>query len=645
MIQLKVIPLFIAVFISLFIVSLPSQARWATYADAPAEVEFYNSEIVVDKDGNSVEIVERQIKILNESGRNAFGVARLQYNENQQKIEIIEAKTIINGKEYVVPKDMIEIKPIASEVQGFDQLFQILISFPHLAQGSSVYVKYKLTERKQPLPNYFAYKLTYGGGAYWKKAHIKIKSELPLQLLTNDPSNRLDVKQSTENKYCVIEVTTKKEAFDELFNESPSNQVPDSLKTWISVSSYKTFEDLAKAASKDYESVINQALPPLQEAIRKEAAKATNSVDQINTVTSLLNEKIRYMGDWRTVEGRYTPRSLKAVADSGVGDCKDFSASTIAILRSLGYKAQAAIVMRGMAYIPPEKELPSYLNFNHAIAKITDKDGKVFWIDATNFASMAGKIFPDISYRHALVIDSQNPSYEQIPMIEFQNSGTLIEDSIEIKENDILSRTGSIKLMGEEAQPSTGAGLAHSLQCIEEIVIKEVSGESCPLNKKVTLPPLNSRIVKDLTIGYSYEQENSLLLTNEGLGILLNFLWSAPFIDAADDQEGTTFVGLPTTLDKKTLIKNADAEKTKSLTYNFKTPWIEARRDCRIVDHGVEIHDHVCILKSFITAEEVKSKQFKELRGLIKKYCNRFAVIITKMNSIENKPSPLATGG
>jgi hypothetical protein len=216
---------------------------------------------------------------------------------------------------------------------------------------------------------------------------------------------------------------------------------------------------------------------------------------------------------------------------------------------------------------------------------------------------------------------------------------------VEIKENDVLSRTGSIKLMGEEAQPPTGAGLGHSLQSIEESIIKEVSGEASPAKKKVSLPPLNSRIVKDLTIGYSYEQENSLLLTNVGSGVLLNFTWSAPFIDTSDDQEGTTFVGLPTTLDKKTIIKNVDAERAKSLAYNFKSPWVEARRDCRVVDQGIEIHDHICILKSFITADEVKSAKFKELRGIIKKYCNRLAIIITKTNSVENKPSPLATGG
>jgi hypothetical protein len=623
----------------------PAQARWAHYEDAPAEIEFYNSDIVVDKDGISVEIVEKQAKILNEAGRSGFGVERLQFNENHQKIEIIEAKTIVDGKEYIVPKEMIEIKPLASEIKGFDQLFQIFISYPHLGIGSRVYLKYRIIEKKQPLPNYFAIKFYYGIGAYWKKTKLTIKSELPFHILENDPAGRLAIKKGKENKYHTLEIISKKPAYDDLMNEPSSNQVPDRLRTWVSVSTYKDYEDFSKVLAKDYEAVINQDLPPLQETIRKEAEKATNPVDQINAVTSLLSEKIRYMGDWRTIEGKFAPRSLEAVANSGVGDCKDFSASTAAILKSLGYKAQVAVVMRGMAYLPPEKSLPSFLNFNHAIVKITSKDGKVFWIDPTNFTSMADGVYADITDRPVLVLDSKTPSYENIPSIDFKHSKITYQDTIEILDNWAVSTTGSIKLIGEQAQGPTGAGLSHSLQAIEESIIKEVSGEASPSKKKVVLPPLNCRTVKDLEVSYSYEQENALLLTNEGPGILLNFLWSQPFVDTSDDQEGTMFVGLPASLIKKTIIKDVDAEKSKAVAYNFTSPWVEAKRECHVVDQGVEISEEIYILKSFVTAEEAKSKQYKELKGLIKKYCNKFAIIVTKVDKKKINQSPLATGG
>ncbi len=633
-------------FSSLFLSS--AHARWAKYEDAPAEIEFSTSDIVVDKEGKSEEVVEKQIKILNETGRNLFGVERVHFNENIEQVEILEAKTIVDGQEHIVPKEMIETKPLASEVRGFDQLFQILISYPHVGVGTKLYLKYKVKTLKQPLPNYFALKYSYGQGAYWKKASLKLKSELPFHMLVNDPHEQLEVKEYKEGKYYKLDITSKKPAYNDLANEPATHQIPNHLKTWVSLSTFDRFEDFSKALAKDYEEAINQDLPPLQESIRQAAADISNPVDQINKVTSLLSEKIRYMGDWRTIEGKFAPRSLKAVAESGVGDCKDFSASTAAILKSLGYKAQAVVVMRGTSYIPPKKSLPSFFMFNHAIVKVTAKDGKIFWIDPTNFASMADGIFPDISERPVLVLDTKEPSYETTPPINDQHSKMVIKATMEVTDRDILKTEGELKLIGETAQEFTGAALSHSLQLIEEAVIQILSGEASPLKKKVTLPPLDSRIVKDLVVTYAYDQENNLLLTNTGSGILFNFSWANDFINTSTTQEGTTFVGLPMTLQRTTTIKNVDAEQAKALAYTFKTPWVEAKRECCLSDDGVKMVEKITILKSFITAQEVKSKEFQELRQTIKKFCSKIALIVSKLPTEKPKESvnvPLAKGG
>jgi hypothetical protein len=369
----------------------------------------------------------------------------------------------------------------------------------------------------------------------------------------------------------------------------------------------------------------------LQASIKKNAATFSNPVDIINSVTSQLSEKIRYMGDWRTIEGKFSPRSLKAVADSGVGDCKDFSASTAAILNSLGFKAHAALVMRGLAYLPPEKTLPSYYNSNHAIVKATSKDGQIFWIDPTNFTSMADGIYPDISDRPVLVLDSQNPSYENIPSINANHAKMIIKERLEIKDNDLLKTQGEMSLTGERAQPFTGAALSHSLQLIEEAVIQTLSGETSPLNPKVVLPPLNSRIVKDLLVIYAYEQENHLLLTNKGPAILLHFSWTDNLVDTSPTQEGTTFIGLPMTQHKKISFPNMDAEQAKTLTYQVKTPWVEAKRDCRAGEQGFEMIEDSKVLKSFISAQEVRSKQFQDLRNDLKKYASKLALVVSSL--------------
>ena len=55
----------------------------------------------------------------------------------------------------------------------------------------------------------------------------------------------------------------------------------------------------------------------------------------------------------------------------------------------------------------------------------------------------------------------------------------------------------------------------------------------------------------------------------------------------------------------------------------------------------------IIILKSFITAEEVKSKEFQNLRQSIKKYCSKIALIISNLPMQDLKKSvdaPLAKG-
>ena len=445
-----------------------------------------------------------------------------------------------------------------------------------------------------------------------------------------DPDNKLEINHKKEGKYQVIDVNLKTPVCNVLINESPDNQIPDSAKTWMGVSTCSQFEELSRALSKDYEKIIHQVLPPLHESVKQAAQDIKSFPDQINKITSLLSEKIRYMGDWRTIHGRYVPRPLKDAAERQVGDCKDFSASTAAILNSMGYKAQVALVRRSLNYLPPEKTLPSLDNFDHAIVKVTAKDGQVFWIDPTNFTSMANGIFPDIAGRPVLVLDSQTPVYETIPAIDPAQSKIILEKTIELKGAGIVSTQGSIQFIGNAAQQITGAVLIKSLGEIKEDIIRFLSDENFPLSSSVNLPDLTSRVVKDIAVNYSYDQENILFVTNVGTGILLKGNWVLPFITASDNQEGTTFIGSPTTMKRKITILNSQIENVNSLAYDFKSPWIEAKRVLRQGDKETEIEEQIIFLKNFITAGEVKTKEYKTLKNLLKQYAYNSMIITSR---------------
>ena len=151
-----------------------------------------------------------------------------------------------------------------------------------------------------------------------------------------------------------------------------------------------------------------------------------------------------------------------------------------------------------------------------------------------------------------------------------------------------------------------------------------------PMDVVVTLPELKIRIVPEsLVVDYAYKQQNKLLRTNAGLGVVVNSNWGDAYSQAADDQEGTLYVGVPVTLNRVKIIKNKVATGLSALDFNIQTPWVHATRKCTIHDKDTVIEDNVVILKSFISASEVKSDEFKKLKELIKGYCQNVAVIFS----------------
>lgn len=614
-----------------FFFLMPVQARWAKPEEAPIMYEMFNRDITV-KHGSSEEIIECRIKILNERGRESYGVFRNFFNQNIQKIEIIEAKSIYEGREFTVPEKNIEIKPVASELNGFDQMVQASVTFPNVFIGSTVYIKFKVTTFKQPLPNYFSRTFYLGQDGIVKQSDININSDLPLHILVNDPRQNLVVQESRTGKTQKISIRLKEEAnlYEDLENEPRNSFLPNDLLTRVMVSTFDSFDEFAKASAVNFQNTINEPLPPMLAEIKKEAQTKSSIIEQINVITSKLSEKIRYLTDKTTIEGRFSPRPLKTMVESAVGDCKDFSAATVAILKSLGHKAQVALVTRGAGYFAPQKLLPAIECSDHAMVKVTTEEGKILWIDPTNTVSLAGKLFPDIANRPAIVLDLEHPSYENIPEIDPLQAKTVIETEIALADQ-LQHVKGKITTKGEDALSMAGWTLFQSEQAIKERIIKKISGETTPIEMNVKLPDLSARIVPEtIPVEFSFKQKNNLLLTNMGDGLMLDSPWSSIYSQVSDEEEGTIYVGYPSSITRTTIIKNIKGMGLNNLDFNIDTPWIQASRTCEIKDGSTIIVDKANIRKRFILPEEIKSPEFRKLKEAIKEYCQNVAVVFPK---------------
>jgi hypothetical protein len=547
-------------------------ARWATYDDADLKTEFYNENLIINKDGTTEAVIEIQEQILKESARSYATNYKFIYDGVSSDITLIEAKTINNGQEFPVTKDRIEDKTLASIGHGFDEQRQILISYPNIGIGSKIYLKYKYTVKKPALSGVFSKLLYFGMGSYCQSAKITVSSELPLHIMVNDSDSSLNIVKNKEDNFQKLNITLKKPLYKAVTDEPCSGVLDSKHLVWISLSSLGSWEELAHKVDTDYDKVISQPLPKLFSDIAKAAEEVNGGKDKIDTVTSLLSEKIQYMGDWRAIKGRFIPRDLNEIASTGVGDCKDFTAATIAILRSIGYKADPA-----------------------------------------------------------LVLNMEKPIYEVIPAIDFKHSVIEENETLSVKNNySAVNYKGNIALKGEMANYVTGLDLYYSKQQMEDFAFRMISGIELEKDerKNLVLPQLSSRIVKNVKVEYEYERKNALFKTNVSYALTMG---SAPevssIINSPPDRVTDLLMGAPHINTKKTLIKNAKAKRINKLNYSIDSPWIKVTRTLVNKGRDVEINDETLVLRSFITKEDLETLLFKNLKTSLAKDLQKASIV------------------
>lgn len=601
----------------LLLIPTLSSARWATHDDAVLQLNDFNRKDEIHADGTFDSEVEEEIEVLKEGGRETATVRRLYYNESAEQVSILEAYSVTEGQKHKVDLSSIEDKPMASFGAGFDQIRQVLIVYPHVGVGSKTHLKYKVKTNRVPLEKAFCNTLFWGQEYYWKKSQTTLKSVIPLKIKINDPHHALRVKETHTGKIYSVSITQKKPLYTEVVNDG--QWINYQKQTWVSFSSFKNWEEIARRFSEGWEKILSQPLPARFELVEKEAAQKVSEVDQINKVTSLLSEAIQYMGDWRTVEGRLWPRDLDRIAITHVGDCKDFSAVTIAILRRLGFQAYAVLVNRGVDARDFEGGLPCY-DGNHAMVKAIGKSGQVYWVDPTNRVSMAQGIFPDIAGKRALVLNPQDPISETIPSLNAESNQLLIERQITIQKDCSIDVAGKAVLKGESALEWAGKGLEWSPKGIEEELIKVVVGK--PLDKEdprtVSIPDLTKRVVEDVTFKYSYHQQYGVKRTNRGYYFEMDPLFS---VTTAEDQVSDMFLGpAPFTIKMLRLIKGSHIENINLLNAEITTPWIEMKRICTLDKGDLRVEDILIFKTKFILAKDLHSLTYKKMIKDLKFY-------------------------
>ena len=613
--------------------SMAVEARWADKNSANLRYDLWRSVVKVNKDGSYTEELEFEAKILKNSAVDTFIKFRLIYNEKSQKLSILSARTVTNGKTFFVDKKFIEDKPLASALSGFDQKRQILISFPKVEVGSKVYMRFQYEYKTAPFEGFFSYTQIFSG-AWFTKWELKIESAMPLYYKLNDPQKffKISYKRSNRQKKYQLNLKLKRALFKQVIDEK-SMFLNYDIFPFIEVASDKKWSNMVKALAPVYEKKISEPLPKLYQKILKSANKFKNgSEEQVNFIISALIDKIRYMGDWRSVNGGYIPRSFSEIVKTGFGDCKDMSISLSAILRRLGFKAQTALVYRSFArHNSNDYSLPNRRAFNHAIVRAKIKD-KIFWLDPTNFSVSSQAVFADIADRPALVLEL--PASKMLRTPKLYSSGAelqLVQNFRRTKKN-LLKVSGLIHFKGREAIEYTGALLNSSKQKLDYRFIHFTGIDLSTLKEwKVGKYDLKSRIVKDFSVKLSYlaQANNSFSGYKSQLGSIFFLpypydakLFSIRTIDRVSD----LFLGQPRKIVFISRLKNIKPVGNLDFKCQIKSKWLNAIRSVETVKPLV-IKDSYEFKETKVSIKDIKSKAFLKLQNDIKNCFLHFAMI------------------
>ncbi|MDE0092069.1 MAG: transglutaminase family protein, partial [Oligoflexia bacterium] len=354
----------------------------------------------------------------------------------------------------------------------------------------------------------------------------------------------------------------------------------------------------------------------------------------INFVMSALIDKIRYMRDWRSINGGYIPRSLSVIVKTGFGDCKDMSISLSALLRQLGFKAQVALVFRNSTrHSSDDYTLPNKGAFNHAIVRATVKD-KVFWLDPTNFSVYSRGVFSDIANRPALVLEQPVSKVLRTPKLYGSESMLYLSQSLGLTKNDLLKAKGTINFKGRAAIPYTGAMLNTSKKSLDYDFIN-FGGDVSTLKKwKVGNYDLRSRIVKDFSVKISYvaQADNPSSGYKSQLGALFFFPYPSAvrvFFIRAINRVSDLFLGQPRKIIFISKLKNIKPVENLNFDCQLRSKWLSADRSVESTDPLV-IKDSYEFKTAEVSIKEIKSKEFLKLQKELNSCFLRFAMIYKK---------------
>ncbi len=611
-------------------------ARFESPSEAMAQYTEYSVEYFIRKDGTYDQHIRYKIRPSIEEGRESIASQRFRYVSSTTKLMSIKAETINDGISIPVEKTQIEDKAVSSDATGFDTNHNVTINYAKVGLKSEILLDYHLRTKDVPFAGQFAKSLSIGRQFPLPKgSKFAFYSEIPLKTQITDRDGHLKIDAYVKNKdfpYAYV-YSLSKVAYFRIVMETPYPWFKSDPEPTITVSSFGSWQEVGKKLyANGYALREQEELPKVFEDLIAKVNPKLSFVEKANLVTSLLSEKVRYMGDWRTVKGQYVPRSLMDIAKTEYGDCKDLAFLTTKLFAKLGIKSQMAVISRDL--VPsPLPDLPNPFEFNHLIVRAEDESGKIHWVDPTNSMSMAQMIRYDIAGRSALVLDPKSFRLEDTPPLTSSLSQTSNHITFTFVPGESkVAVKGDLSYRGMAAEDITGLENRESRAELKEKFLRQIADGYEVITGDMKPFDLKSKIVKDVNLGFEVLYKKDIPETSAGYLYEETSKSSNLIKVTTNNRIGGIFLGLLNSELEQTVIDKASVVGKDEMDCSYESKWVSGKVSYR------EENDQIFVTRSReikaygITREELDTDEFKALQKSVAS-CDKGVRLIFKSNA------------
>ncbi|NLM98360.1 MAG: DUF3857 and transglutaminase domain-containing protein [Halanaerobiaceae bacterium] len=424
---------FLLVLLSIPVIAVEEAEIQAILQNAPLKEDYPEAGAVILKHNMTCDFtklpytyrVDRVCKIFNKRGIEEFAEARIQFDKERERVEILKAYTIkSDGTVIEAGENSIHeiTPPELAEANIYSNVKELVINFPGVEEDTIIVYSYLIEEAEPLIRNQF-----------WQSkefAYIEPIKETCLEIIV--PEDKALYYKTIRGDFgpviekadgCKKYVWERKDiaAVPVEFGMLPLLDIVPLVRV-STFADWKEFNDWYRGLITDQYKINDTILRKIEEL----TAGLDTEEEKIRALYNYVAGDFRYVGLEFGIDG-YKPHNAVETFENKYGDCKDKATLLIALLSAIGVRAEPVLINTAGH---SELEIASPDHFNHMIVYLPNLD---LYLDPTNGITMYGDL-PAVDQGKKVVMPLSN-WISETPVFPAENNREHFYQKIELSEN------------------------------------------------------------------------------------------------------------------------------------------------------------------------------------------------------------------